>query len=82
MSKTDKTWPGMPLGVTIEGDDWSVMFSGYIQSDPKYSNIDTIITDLNKRYNDALKKGIADGTVKPVVYPGFDPADPAQSMKK
>ena len=81
MQPTDKTWPSKPSGFTLEGEDYYSMFAGYILGNPKYSDIDSIISDLNTRYNEAYQKGITDGTSKLLQFPGFDPADPAKAMK-
>ena len=57
------------------------MFAGHILGIPGYEDLDALTEDLNNRYNAALDKGLADGTVEANVYPEFDPMNPAASMK-
>lgn len=65
----DGTWPLQPT-VTVEGMKKDDAFFKYMISG---GNLDQIIQDLNKRYNDALDKAIAKGTVKVQPNPSFDP---------
>ncbi|MBP3523325.1 MAG: carbohydrate ABC transporter substrate-binding protein [Clostridia bacterium] len=78
--ETDGLYPIAPTGVAIEGEDYYNVFAGHILGIPGYEDLDALAQDLNARYNAALDKGIADGTVKEVVYPNFDPMNPAGSM--
>ena len=78
--ETDGLWPLPPTGLAIEGEDYYSAFSGHILGIPGYEDLDALAADLNARYNTALDKGIADGTVQPVVYPNFDPMNPAATM--
>ena len=78
--ETDGLWPLSPTGLTIEGEDYYSTFAGHILGIPGYEDLDALAQDLNNRYNTALDKGIADGTVEPVVYPNFDPMNPAATM--
>lgn len=66
----DGTWPLQPT-VTVEGMKSHDAFFKYMLSG---GNMDDVIKDLNKRYNDALDKAIASGTVKVKANPSFDPA--------
>ncbi|UKS24734.1 sugar ABC transporter substrate-binding protein [Paenibacillus sp. HWE-109] len=65
----DGTWPLQPT-VTVEGIKFNDAFFKYMISG---GNLDQTIQDLNKRYNDALDKAIAKGTVKIQPNPNFDP---------
>lgn len=65
----DGTWPLQPT-VTVEGMKKDDAFFKYMISG---GNLDQIIQDLNKRYNDALDKAVAKGTVKVQPNPSFDP---------
>lgn len=79
--ETDSLWPTPPAGVTVEGESYYNVFAGHILGIPGYEDLDALAIDLNTRYNAALDKGIADGTVKELVYPNFDPMNPTGSMK-
>lgn len=78
---TDGLWPLSPTGLSIEGEDYYSVFAGHILGIPGYEDLDALTEDLNNRYNAALDKGLADGTVEANVYPEFDPMNPAASMK-
>lgn len=65
----DGTWPLQPT-VTVEGMKKDDAFFKYMISG---GNLDQIIQDLNKRYNDALDKAVAKGTVKVQPNLSFDP---------
>ena len=77
----DGLWPLPPTGLAIEGEDYYSTFAGHILGIPGYEDLEALANDLNTRYNAALDKGIADGTVQAVVYPDFDPMNPIASMK-
>lgn len=69
-NKYDGVWPIQPTvnvqGVKLEDAFWKYILEG--------GDLDKIVTDLNKRYNDALDKAIANGEVKVTPDPNFDPA--------
>ncbi|CAH1225724.1 hypothetical protein PAECIP111891_05855 [Paenibacillus allorhizoplanae] len=65
----DGTWPLQPT-VTVEGMKFNDAFFKYMISG---GNLDQIIQDLNKRYNDALDKAVTKGDVKVTPNPSFDP---------
>ena len=77
---TDAIWPAGPKGLTLEGENYYSVFAGYILGIPGYEDLTKLCADLNTRYNAALDKGLADGTVTAAVYPNFDPMDPTGSM--
>lgn len=80
MQPTDAIWPSAPTGLTVEGESYYSVLSGYILGIPGYEDFAALARDLNTRYNDALKKGLKDGTVTAYVFPNFDPAHPGESM--
>lgn len=65
----DGTWPLQPT-VTVEGMKYNDAFFKYMISG---GNLDQIIQDLNKRYNDALDKAVTKGDVKVAPNASFDP---------
>jgi multiple sugar transport system substrate-binding protein len=65
----DGTWPLQPT-VTVEGMKYNDAMFKYMISG---GNLDQIIQDLNKRYNDALDKAVTKGDVKVTPNPSFDP---------
>ncbi|MGG1556100.1 ABC transporter substrate-binding protein [Paenibacillus ferrarius] len=65
----DGTWPLQPT-VTVEGMKYSDAFFKYMISG---GNLDQLVDELNKRYNDALDKAVAKGSVKVTPNPNFDP---------
>jgi multiple sugar transport system substrate-binding protein len=76
--KHDKIWPNIPLNVRPEGKDMYQVFAEAIFG---ASDIDKSITDLNNRYNKAFEQGINEHKSTRVVYPNFDPANPAKVFK-
>ncbi|OAS17032.1 ABC transporter substrate-binding protein [Paenibacillus oryzisoli] len=68
-SGNDGTWPLQPT-VTVEGMKYNDAFFKYMISG---GNLDQIIQELNKRYNDALDKAVAKGDVKVAPNASFDP---------
>ena len=77
---TDGLWPLSPTGVVVEGEDYYSVFAGHILGIPGYEDLESLALDLNDRYNTALDKGIANGTVEETVYPNFDPMNPTATM--
>lgn len=69
-NKYDGVWPIHPTinvqGVKSEDAFWKYILEG--------GDLDEIVADLNKRYNEALDKAVADGEVKVTPDPDFDPA--------
>jgi multiple sugar transport system substrate-binding protein len=76
LNKYDALWPVPPV-VTIQGVNYGDAFMKYILLG---GNIDETVQDLNKRYNDALDKGVAAGEVKVSPNPSFDPVALQGSM--
>lgn len=69
-NKSDGVWPITPT-VNVTGVKYYDAFFKYMLEG---GDIDKIIADLSKRYNDALDKAIAAGEVKAKPDPSFDPA--------
>ena len=65
----DKNWPPLPINVVVEGKDYTALSVECIFG---MADIDKTIEDLNKRYNEAYEKSIANGEER-VIYPNFDP---------
>ena len=80
MQPTDAIWPSAPTGLTVEGESYYNVIAGYILGIPGYEDFAALAEDLNNRYNAALEKGKADGTVTAYVFPNFDPAHPGETM--
>ena len=78
--ETDKIWPPAPTGLALEGENYYTVFASYILGIPGYEDIEALAQDLNTRYNSALEKGRADGTVVSYTYPNFNPSDPGSSL--
>lgn len=76
----DQTWPNLPSGIVPEGQDYAGVFNAIMFGADK--NEDASLADLNKRYNAAYQKAIADGKSKKMQYSGFDPANPGKSLSK
>lgn len=66
---TDALWPVAP---SVKPDGM-VFADAYVDYYLKGGNLDDVMADLNKRYNAALDKAKADGTVKAEPIVGFDP---------
>lgn len=69
-NKYDGVWPIVPT-VTVQGVKYEDAFWKYILEG---GDLDKVIADLNKRYNEALDKAIANGEVKAKPDASFDPA--------
>ncbi len=65
----DGTWPIQPT-VAVQGEKYQDAFFKYMIQG---GDLDKIIEDLNKRYNEALDKAIASGEVDVKPDPSFDP---------
>ncbi|MFE5322458.1 ABC transporter substrate-binding protein [Paenibacillus sp. NPDC056579] len=71
-TKSDAIWPVKPnVDSSLQGLKYADAFWKYILDGS--GNLDTIIADLTKRYNDALDKAIKAGDVKVTPDPNFDP---------
>lgn len=77
--KHDKIWPNIPLNVRPEGKDMYQVFAEIIFG---LSDLDKGIADLNYRYNKAFEEGIKERKTTRIVYPDFDPANPAKVFRK
>jgi multiple sugar transport system substrate-binding protein len=69
VTKNDALWP-IPPTVTVQGLNYGDAFLKYMLTG---GSIDDTITDLNKRYNEALDKAVAAGEVTVTANPSFDP---------
>lgn len=83
LGKNDKLWPATPQAindqaVVVEGNDQYTTFLTMILGN---ANIDSTLSDLTKRYNDAYQKGITAGKGTKVQYSSFDPANPSSTTK-
>ncbi|UJF31687.1 ABC transporter substrate-binding protein [Paenibacillus hexagrammi] len=70
ITKYDALWP-VPPAVTVQGLDYGSAFLKYMLDG---GSLDTVVSDLNSRYNAALEKAAASGDVKVTKDPSFDPA--------
>ncbi|GAA4849612.1 hypothetical protein GCM10023310_30000 [Paenibacillus vulneris] len=77
-NKYDGVWPVYPV-VPVQGTKSDDAFFKYILSG---GDLDSIITDLNTRYNAALDTAIAKGDVKVQPMPDFKPSDLAGKFVK
>jgi multiple sugar transport system substrate-binding protein len=78
LSKNDKLWPATPQAindqaVVVEGND---QYTTFLQLILGKGDIDSTLSDLTKRYNDAYQKGISAGKGSKVQLSNFDPANP------
>lgn len=82
-SETDSSLPdsGLVAGIAVEGEDYNSVFAGYILGVPGYEDLDALCEDLDKRYNDALKRGLKDGTVTAWVLKDVDLKNPAAAER-
>jgi multiple sugar transport system substrate-binding protein len=77
---TDAIWPRNPqeayaTAFILEGMDSNATFASMFYGD---TDIVAGLQDLSDRYNAALKAGIDEGTIKPIVKSGFDPKNPSK----
>lgn len=77
-NKSDGVWPISPA-VNVTGAKYYDEFFKYMLEG---GDLDKIIQDLNKRYNEALAKAVAAGEVTVKADPGFDPAQLAGKYAK
>lgn len=63
-----------PPSVTLEGDDYQVVLWNAILGNV---SVDKAIEDLNTRYNEALERGLSNGSCKRIVISDFDPLNPS-----
>lgn len=68
----ESVYPAMP-SVTLEGDPYGTVLWNAIMGN---IGAEEAITDLNKRYNDALENDIRIGKTKRIVIEDFDPMHP------
>ncbi|MEK3916403.1 ABC transporter substrate-binding protein [Paenibacillus sp. FSL H7-0331] len=69
-NKVDGVWPIQPI-VNVKGIKYSDAFFKYMLSG---GDLNEVITDLNKRYNEALAAGVQAGEFKVSPMADFDPA--------
>ncbi|MDF2905939.1 MAG: extracellular solute-binding protein family 1 [Herbinix sp.] len=77
---TDSIWPRNPqeaysTAFILEGMDSNTTFASMFYGD---TDIVAGLQDLTDRYNAALKAGIDEGTVQPIVKAGFDAKNPTK----
>jgi multiple sugar transport system substrate-binding protein len=77
---TDSIWPRNPqeanaTAFVLEGMDSNATFASMFYGD---TDIAAGLQDLTDRYNAALKAGIDEGTITPIVKSGFDPKSPSK----
>jgi multiple sugar transport system substrate-binding protein len=77
---TDAIWPRNPqeanaTAFVLEGMDSNTTFAAMFYGD---ADIEAGLTDLNDRYNAALKAGIDEGSIAPITKAGFDPKNPSK----
>lgn len=77
---TDAIWPRNPqeanaTAFVLEGMDSNATFASMFYGD---TDIKAGLQDLTDRYNAALKAGIDEGTIQPIVKSGFDPMNPSK----
>lgn len=65
-------YPSVPA-ITVSGDNYAVSIWNCIVSG---SDVDKVITDLNKRYNEALDRDVKLGKVKRLVIKDYDSLNP------
>lgn len=70
----ESVYPTVPT-VNLTGDNYKVVLWNAVMG---YVGIDEAIEDLNTRYNQALDADVANGTVKRLVIPDFDPLHPGK----
>lgn len=74
----EDVYPSTPA-ITVEGDDFKkVLWSAILGS----ISADDAIADLNKRYNDALEKGLKNGTCTRLIIEDYDPLHPSSGTYK
>ena len=78
LGKNDKLWPATPemlnsQAVVIQGND---QYTTFMQMILGTLNIQSGLSDLTKRYNDAYQQGISNGKGTKVQISNFDPANP------
>lgn len=69
----ESVYPAVPT-INLTGDNYRTVLWNAIMG---YVDIDTAITDLNTRYNQAYEDDIASGNVKRLVISDYDPLHPA-----
>jgi multiple sugar transport system substrate-binding protein len=77
-NKSDGVWPIQPT-VNVKGIKYNDAFFKYMISG---GDLNEVIADLNKRYNEALAAGAAAGEFKVSPMPDFDPAKLAGQFAK
>jgi multiple sugar transport system substrate-binding protein len=77
-NKSDGVWPISPT-VNVTGAKYYDAFYKYMLEG---GDLNKIVDDLNKRYNEALDKAISSGDVKAKANPDFDPAKLAGKYAK
>ena len=73
LQEYEDVYPATPA-ITVEGDNYATVFWNVILGN---LSADEAIEDLNKRYNDALDRGLASKSVKRLIIEGYDPLHPS-----
>ncbi|MDO4268958.1 MAG: extracellular solute-binding protein, partial [Eubacteriales bacterium] len=69
----EDVYPTIPA-VTVEGDTYATVFWNVILG---HITADEAIADLNTRYNDALERGLANGSCQRLIVEDYDPLHPS-----
>lgn len=69
----EDVYPSTPA-ITLEGDDYVTTYFNVVLGN---LTADEAIADLNARYNDALERGLANGSCTRLVIEDFDPLHPS-----
>lgn len=78
----DKIWPPSPADMISIVPEGKAMYDTFAELIFGVRNdFDDALNDLTDRYNTALKAEIDAGTVSKIIYPDFDPKNPAEVFK-
>lgn len=79
----DKLWPAAPSDLTSIVPEGKAMYDVFAELIfGVETDFDKALQDLTERYNKALDNAIADGLVKEIKYPNFNPKNPAAVFGK
>lgn len=74
----ENVYPATPT-ITLEGDKYNAVFFNAILGN---ITADEAIADLNKRYNEALERGLANGSCKRLVIEDYNPLHPSEGTRQ
>lgn len=78
LKEYEDVYPATP-SITVQGDDFKKVLWNAILGN---ISADDAIADLNKRYNDALEKGLKNGSCTRLVIEDYDPLHPSAGTYK